>query len=318
VEHHRICVAGSINVDLVAYVDASPEAARYSGGLGFQMSAGGKSLNTAMTIAALAPVQLLGRVGADDFGAFITRTLTAAGVDAHGLVVDAGAGTGVGHVRVSAAGEYDTVVVPGANNDFAPGDIDGFLQDNPAPEFAVLNLEVPFGTTAHAARRFREVGATVVLNLSPVQAEARDLLPLADVVVLNGDEARLVLGLYEEQDPDVLLQELRARGASAVVLTLGSEGAAYVDDGGMPGRIEGTPATVVNTIGAGDSFLGGFVAALAAGYPFRKALAFADAAGRTVCGKAASYLTAADRLHLSPVSAPLAPPTPKAPEPSHG
>ncbi|MDN4609470.1 ribokinase [Arthrobacter burdickii] len=318
-EHHRICVAGSINVDLVAYVDASPEAARYSGGLGFQMSAGGKSLNTAMTIAALAPVQLLGRVGADDFGAFITRTLTAAGVDAHGLVVDAGAGTGVGHVRVSAAGEYDTVVVPGANNNFAPGDIDGFLRDNPAPEYAVLNLEVPFATTAHAARRFRGAGATVVLNLSPVvQAEARDLLPLADVVVLNADEARLVLGLDEEQDPDVLLQELHARGAAAVVLTLGSEGAAYIDDGGTRGRIAGTPATVVNTIGAGDSFLGGFVAALAARYPFRKALAFADAAGRTVCGKAASYLTAADRLHLTPVSAPLAPPTPKAPEPSHG
>ncbi len=317
-EPHRICVAGSINVDLVAYVGIAQDATGYADGRGFQMSAGGKSLNTAMTIAALAPVQLLGRVGKDDFGASITRTLTAAGIDAHGLVVDSSAGTGVGHVRVSTAGEYDTVVIPGANNNFAPEDIDHFLQHNPVPEYTVLNLEVPFATTEHAARRFREAGATVVVNLSPVHAEARDMLPLADVVVLNADEARLVLRLDNQQDPYVLLEGLRAQGAHAVVLTLGSDGAAYVGADGISGRIEGVPATIVNTIGAGDSFLGGFVAALAAGYCFQEALAFADAAGRTVCEKATSYLTSEDRLHLTTVSVHQAPPTPKAPESTHG
>ncbi len=319
-EHHRICVAGSINVDLVAYVDDSPEAARYSGGRGFQMSAGGKSLNTAMTIASLTPVELLGRVGDDDFGTFITRTLGAAGVGTEGIVVDDAEGTGVGHVRVSAAGEYDTVVVPGANNRFSPEDIDAYLKDTAAPRIAVLNLEVPLGTVLHAARSFRAAGASVVLNASPVQDGARALLALADVVVLNADEARLVLDLRDEHDATVLLGALRTAGARAAVLTLGAHGAAYVDDAGTVGRIAGVSARVVNTIGAGDSFLGGFVAALATGYSFRDALVFADRAGRIVCGKATSYLAPVDRLTLAdaPGAAPSSIPSLKEPEPSHG
>jgi ribokinase len=317
-EHRRICVAGSINVDLIAYVDDAPEAARYSGGRGFQMSAGGKSLNTAMTIAALRPVDLLGRIGDDDFGVFVGRTLGAARVGTEGIVVDDARGTGVGHVRVSAAGEYDTVVVPGANDGFSREDIDAYLEGNAAPHLAVLNLEVPLPTVLHAARSFRAAGASVILNASPVQEGARALLALADVVVLNADEARLVLDLPEEQDPPALLAALRAAGARAAVITLGAHGAAYVDDAGTRGRIRGVSARVVNTIGAGDSFLGGFVAALAAGHSFHDALVFADRAGRIVCGKQTSYLASTDRLALDDTQEAPSIPSLKEPEPSHG
>ncbi|MHA7210019.1 PfkB family carbohydrate kinase [Arthrobacter sp. MDT1-65] len=318
-EHHRICVAGSINVDLVAYLGDAQDATRYADGTGFQMSAGGKSLNTAMTIAALAPVQLLGRVGQDDFGAFIARTVTGAGIDVSSLIVDPEAGTGIGHVRVSAAGEYDTVVIPGANGHFAPGDVDRFLEENTAPDYAVLNLEVPLATTRHAVQRFRALGTTVVLNLSPIHEGAADLLPLVDVVVLNREEARLVLDRPGENDPDGLLQGLRDAGSLAAVLTLGSDGAAY-HDGGRTGRIHGTPATVVNTIGAGDTFLGAFVAGLASGRPFAEALTYADAAGRIVCGKSSSYLAGADRRDLEQLTLASEHPAPdlKASEPTHG
>lgn len=285
------------------------------------MSAGGKSLNTAMTIAALAPVQLLGRVGEDDFGAFIARTVTSAGIDAGSLVFDREAGTGVGHVRVSAAGEYDTVVIPGANGNFSPGDVDHFLKENDTPDYAVLNLEVPLRTTRHAVQRFRDLGTTVMLNLSPIQDGAKDFLPLVDVVILNREEAQIVLNQPGEKDPDRLLQGLRSAGASAAVLTLGSDGVAYIDAVRGTGRIHGTPATVVNTIGAGDTFLGAFVAGLAAGRNFAEALTYADAAGRIVCGKSSSYLAAADRLQLeqlTPTSERPTAPDLKASEPTHG
>jgi ribokinase len=321
VENHRICVAGSINVDLVAYLGNAQDATRYADGLGFQMSAGGKSLNTAMTIAALAPVQLLGRVGEDDFGAFIARTLTGAGIDVSSLIFDSDRGTGVGHVRVSAAGEYDTVVIPGANGNFAPEDVDRFLEDTTAPDYAVLNLEVPLATTRHAVQRFRALGTTVVLNLSPIQDGARDLLPLVDVVVLNREEAQLVLDEPGENDPDQLLKGLQDAGSLAAVLTLGSDGAAYLDGVGGTGRIQGSPARVVNTIGAGDTFLGAFVAGLASGRDFAEALAYADAAGRIVCGKSSSYLAGSDRQeleHLTLTSERLIASDLKASESTHG
>ncbi|MCQ2000703.1 PfkB family carbohydrate kinase [Arthrobacter zhaoxinii] len=320
-EHNRICVAGSINVDLVAYLGDAQDTTRYADGRGFQMSAGGKSLNTAMTIAALTPVQLLGRVGEDDFGAFIARTVATAGIGVNSLIFDPEAGTGIGHVRVSAAGEYDTVVIPGANHNFAAGDVDRFLEKNTAPDYAVLNLEVPLPTVRHAALRFRALGATVVLNLSPVQDGAMELLPLADVVVLNREEAQLVLGQTGENDSDQLLQALRDAGSLAAVLTLGSEGAAYIDGVGGTGRIHGTPAKVVNTIGAGDTFLGAFVAGLASGRTFAEALIYADTAGRLVCVKSSSYLVGTDRPeleYLTRTSGRLTAPDLKASESTHG
>jgi ribokinase len=301
VRPHSICVAGSINVDLIAYLDTATDTARYAEGKAFGMSAGGKSLNTAMTIAALGPVQLVGRVGADDFGSFIARTLTTADITTTGLIIDGGAGTGIGHIRVSAEGEYDTVVIPGANGNFSPEDVDHILQDGEIPEYAVLNLEVPLRTSIHAARRFAASGSKVVLNLSPIQDGAKELLSLVDIVVLNREEAQLVLDQPNQHDPDVLLGALQEAGASAAVLTLGSEGAAYIDSEGHAGVVKGKPVPVVNSIGAGDTFLGAFVSALALGQSFKDALGFADAAGRIVCGKATSYLERIDCRDLEQI-----------------
>ena len=297
---HRICVAGSINVDLVAYLDASSDASRYAEGKSFGMSAGGKSLNTALTIAVLDNVHLVGRIGRDNFGAFIAETLVSAGMATDGLITDETASTGVGHVRVSAAGEYDTVVIPGANGNFSPDDIENVLERHGSPEYAILNLEVPLEACRHAAVRFRSAGSTVVINLSPVLIGAEALLPLADIVVLNREEAQIVLDRPEEDEPGALLRGLRDAGANAVVLTLGSEGAAYIDAEGLPDALVGTPVPVTNSIGAGDTFLGAFVAGLARGLTFAAALVAGDAAGRIVCQKPMSYLEATDRPQMEP------------------
>ncbi len=90
-------------------------------------------------------------------------------------------------------GEYDTVVIPGANGNFSPQISTPTSRIMNRRRFVVLNLEVPLPTVRRAATRFRELGSTVVLNLSPVHAEARTLLGLADVVVINRREACHVL-----------------------------------------------------------------------------------------------------------------------------
>jgi ribokinase len=118
-------VVGSLNADLIAYVGEEGSAASYATGSNFEMAAGGKSLNAAMSIASLDPsVTLVGRVGSDDLGNFITGTLRARGITTEGIIRDDRIHTGVGHVRVNPEGEYDTVVVPGANGNFSAADVD--------------------------------------------------------------------------------------------------------------------------------------------------------------------------------------------------
>lgn len=296
-----ICVVGSLNADLIAYLGADVSAASYVTGDSFEMAAGGKSLNAAMSIASLDPtVTLVGRVGSDDLGNFITGVLRERGITTEGIIRDDRVHTGVGHVRVNPEGEYDTVVVPGANGNFSPADVDGYLEGHEAPAFVVLNLEVPLPSVRRAATRFRELGSTVVLNLSPVHAEAKSLLRLADVVVMNLSEACHVLDVPQTIDIRLLLTALREAGAKTPVLTLGGGGVAALNGNDLV-QASVEPIRVVNSVGAGDSFLGTMVLAMANGHPLPVCLKAANEAGRLVCGRSESFLTPDDVRHIENV-----------------
>jgi ribokinase len=301
VQSTSICVVGSLNADLIAYIGAAGSAASYATGSNFEMAAGGKSLNAAMSIASLDPtVTLVGRVGSDDLGNFIAGTLRTRGISTEGIIFDDRAYTGVGHVRVNPEGEYDTVVVPGANGNFSAADVDAYLNGHEPPAFVVLNLEVPLPAVRRAAARFRELGSTVVLNLSPVHAEARTLLRLADVVVLNRSEACHVLDVPTDTDEGLLLTALREAGAKTPVLTLGDGGVVALDGNDLvEEKVE--PIRVVNSIGAGDSFLATMVLAMANDHPFAVSLRAANEAGRLVCSRAESFLTSDDIRHIENV-----------------
>lgn len=294
-------MVGSLNADLIAYVGEEGSAASYATGSNFEMAAGGKSLNAAMSVASLDPsVTLVGRVGSDDLGNFITGTLRSRGISTEGITRDERIHTGVGHVRVNPEGEYDTVVVPGANGNFSAADVDAYLDGHEPPAFVVLNLEVPLPAVRRAATRFRELGTTVVLNLSPVHAEARTLLRLADVVVLNRSEACHVLDVPPETDERLLLTALREAGARTPVLTLGGGGVVALDGNDVvQEKVE--PIRLVNSIGAGDSFLAAMVLAMANDHPFPVSLRAANEAGRLVCGRPESFLRPDDIRHIENV-----------------
>ncbi|MBC7763960.1 MAG: hypothetical protein H7201_19665 [Candidatus Saccharibacteria bacterium] len=288
----QICVAGSLNMDLIAYVGSSPAEASYSAGARFEFHIGGKSLNVAMSIAAFgAHVHLIGRVGNDIFGQEIRAAVAQAGISTAHITVDEKAQTGVGHVRVNSEGEYDTVVAGGANTNFSHHDIDSYLQSSAAPTLAVLNLEVPLDSVRYAAKRFRQAGCRVVLNLSPLQDHARSFLRLADILVLNLSEACTILNVAVDTDIRWMLAELRRESLATVVLTLGAAGLIAQEDGGDVITQTASPAAVVNSIGAGDSFLAVLVLAIGQGHSFANALRAASEGGRQACSQPESYLS---------------------------
>jgi ribokinase len=140
----------------------------------------------------------------------------------------------------------------------------------------------------------------VVLNLSPVHAEARSLLRLADVVVMNLSEACHVLDVPQDTDVLLLLTALREAGAKTPVLTLGGGGVAALNGNDLV-QADVEPIRVVNSVGAGDSFLGTMVLAMANSHPFPVCLRAGNEAGRLVCGRSESFLTPADVQRLEEV-----------------
>jgi sugar/nucleoside kinase (ribokinase family) len=128
-----------------------------------------------------------------------------------------------------------------------------------------------------AARRH---GATTSLDTNDDPADAWDpaglaaVLPVTDVLLPNAQEARALSGL---DDLEAAAEHLAARGPLVVVKD-GAEGA-LAHDGRAPTRTPAVPVEPRDTVGAGDSFDAGMIAALLAGLPMKQALALAAACG---------------------------------------
>ena len=152
-----VCVVGSLNADLIAYESDTWIPGAYNIGRHFELGAGGKGLNVAMSIAATGlPSYLVGRVGDDMFGQFILGALTAGRVRQDFVRIDPSAGTGIGHVRVNAQRDYDTCVVPGANDNVNESDTTSALDRGSRFSHVVMQFEIPLETVAEPPERSRD------------------------------------------------------------------------------------------------------------------------------------------------------------------
>lgn len=287
----RVCVVGSVNVDLLMTVDPRPVTPGYRLGSRFETLLGGKGLNTALSMAALAPddVIFLGRVGDDMYGDFVRNRLSGLGYLRSQLVSAPGEHTGIGHVRATPDGEYDTTVLVGANAHCGPSDVASLLDTSDGPLRWVTNMETPLAWWPSVSARGR--GDELWVNLSPVTEDAHSVLPHASVVVVNHIEAAALVGVSDRVGGDELALELSTRTPAVTVVTAGAEGAWLAEQG--QGLIH-SPAhrtEVVSTVGAGDSFFAALAIARGRGCDWHQALHVATTAGSVVAGSADNFLT---------------------------
>lgn len=286
-----ILVVGSINADLIAYLDDSKRIGNYVFGEDFRFNLGGKGLNQAVNVASSGQnVILVGRVGDDSFGHEILRKLAVRGVSTEHIVCDRIAHTGIGHVRVNRFGEYDTVVINGANSFLDNEQIDTVALLDLNISYVLMNYEILSGVVEYAANIFRKLGARTIINLSPITDGVTYSVSAADYLITNMEEAQAALRV-SESDPAKLVQLLKEKGAKNVVITRGSKGVLGVDLDGNSFSLEREPINVENSIGAGDTFLAIFAVALNAGCTFRESLEVANFAAAKVCTKKESFLS---------------------------
>jgi len=256
-----VVVVGSANLDLVATVDRLPGHGETVPGSSFAEYPGGKGLNQAVAAARTgASVAFVGALGDDSAADILRAVMTADGIDSS-HVTTVPIATGRALIGVAATGENSIIVVAGANGTITATAI-------PAARVVLTQLEVPLDAVERALRSGRAAGAITVLNPAPVQPIDASILRWCDIVVPNEHEVDLLGGVAR----------LLALGAGAVVVTMGSRGAAlHAADGVV--HIEPFSVVPVDTTGAGDTFSGSLCARLAAGDDLPTALRFASAAG---------------------------------------
>lgn len=267
-----VVVVGSVNVDLVTYVERLPRPGETVIGGTFARAHGGKGANQAVAAARLgARVVLVGMVGDDDLGASARAELEREGVDAAG-VGTAGAHTGVAQILVDRAGENLIAVASGANDELTAERVERALARVDAPSAVVLSvLEVPDGAVLAAARGARARGWAFVLNPAPARPVPDEVLACCAVVTPNEHELD---GLGRASAGDVL-----DAGAGAVVVTRGAAGAELLRAGRPVHRQRAFDARPVDTTGAGDAFSGALAWALAERRRLEDAVELAAAAG---------------------------------------
>ncbi|MFT5590219.1 MAG: ribokinase [Bradyrhizobium sp.] len=278
-----IVIIGSINMDLVLRVPRMPAAGETLCGSAFRTIPGGKGANQAVACARLtaggAPaVALIGCLGDDGFGDTLRAALVAEGIDVSHVSTMAGVASGIASILVDANGQNSIVIAGGANDLLTPGHIDAARSLIAQASIVVLQLETPLVTVEYAINLAHALGKIVVLNPAPAPSTHLPAAMLArvDYLIPNEIEAAMLAGTAPE-DVVAAAAALRASGCRNVLVTLGAKGvhAALAE---ATRAFAAHPVAAVDSTAAGDTFIGGFVAALAGGEPVADAIALGQRA----------------------------------------
>jgi ribokinase len=281
----RVCVVGSVNMDMGFDVDTLPHPGETVLAASFRSTPGGKGANQAVAAArAGAQVQFVGAVGDDTAATALRAHLTANDVGTDGLITVPGP-SGSAVVVVDSTGENLIVAAPGANGRLAldSASLRGLVADC---DVLLLQLEIPVPTATAAAREAHSAGATVIVNASPPggdPGELADLAKVTDVVVVNETEAAHWVWPVPHR-----------------VITRGARGVTYAGDGEEL-TVAAPIVKVVDTSGAGDVFAGVLAAGWAHGHDHALRRACAAGALATLmpgAGDCAPYAEAIDDATL--------------------
>jgi ribokinase len=277
----NVVIVGSLNMDLVVRAARLPRGGETLAGQSFVTVPGGKGANQAVAAARLgARVAMVGCVGDDAYGVQLREALLAEGIDCAAVETQASQSSGVAMIVVDDQSQNAIVIVAGANGQVSPASIERVDALLAQAQVVICQLEIPLATVGEVLKRARALGKTVILNPAPVSAPLpADWYPCIDYLIPNESEASILTGRPVDSVASAQLaaSALLAAGVGKVIITLGGEGAWFAD-AGHSRHFPAARVQAVDTTAAGDTFVGGFAAALAQGRGETAAIEFGQRA----------------------------------------
>jgi sugar/nucleoside kinase (ribokinase family) len=259
---------------------------------------GGCASNAGIDLAKIGlSVGVLGKIGDDGFGRFISDSLVKEGVDVTGLVSDPAFGTSASLVLVDGSGERTFLHCYGANAEYHLSDVRMDVIERSKLLFIAGTMLLPGFDGAPAAELLEKASRMGVVTVLDTAWDSKGrwmhilspCLPHLDYFLPSYEEAVQLSGL---EDPERIARFFLDRGVrKAVAVKLGKDGCLVADRAGLVARIPTyASAKVVETTGAGDAFCAGFTAGLSKGWDLLECARFANATG-TFCVTAAGATT---------------------------
>ena len=290
----KIINFGSINIDHVYRVPHLVKPGETLSSLDLVTGLGGKGANQSVAIArAGVSVAHVGRVFKGDRWA--VELLASTGVDTDNIALIEGA-SGHAIIQVDDQGENAIVLHGGANQSFSIADIESALNHNQQARYLLMQNET--NLLAETFELAQAKGIKIVLNPAPMTDNIKDL-PLAklDTLIVNRGEAEALCGAA---DIDQMTQQMAALAPQTrVVVTLGGDGAMLLANGEVT-HMNSPSVDVVDTTGAGDTFVGYFLAGVAEGMNDHDALQRACLAGSIAVTRQGAITAIPDRSEVNP------------------
>lgn len=250
----RIAVVGSINADLVVQMPKLPGRGETVSSAEPAWFPGGKGANQAVAASRMGgDVTMFGAVGTDEPGQMCLTALEQSGVGI-GLVQKVSSPTSTALVMVEHSGENQIVVADGANQ-FASFDSD-FVA---AADGVIVQFEIPESVVLEVAKATKGI---FCVNAAPVRDISNELAALIDVLIVNEHE----------------FAQLGNPNSGLVVVTAGAGKVIAYQNGEVVATSQPPKVEAIDTVGAGDTFVGAFVVAYASGKSISDSLDVACAA----------------------------------------
>jgi sugar/nucleoside kinase (ribokinase family) len=245
---------------------------------------GGDAMNESMVLARLGKkVGLVGKVGDDAFGHMVLQNAKENKVDTSNVKVDSSTITSTSIVLINKNGIRNIVYCNGNNQSFSLGDIDLSVIKRAKMVNIGSLLGLPELDKSGAEIIFKEAKANHVITSADTNhdicgiglAGIKGILKYTDIFMPSYYEAK---ALTNETDPEKMADVFLNCGVKTIVIKLGINGC-LIKDTKESFLLPTCDANTIDTTGAGDNFVAGFLTGILNGWSLRKSGMFANAAG---------------------------------------
>jgi sugar/nucleoside kinase (ribokinase family) len=284
---HGVTCLGIIVADVIAKtVDSLPEKGKLNLIEQIELHLGGCASNAAVDLQKLGVnTAIIGKVGNDGFGSFVTNEMKLNGVNVEGIKISDTSRTSASVVSVHLNGERSFLHHIGANAEFCKDDIDFLVIQNSKILFIAGALLMPGfdgESSAEILKKTKEAGIITVMDTAwdstgKWMEKIKPCLPHLDYFIPSFEEAEMISG---KSDPEEIADVFLKEGTKTAVIKLGSKGCFIKNQNGEKysiGIFEGIKA--VDTTGAGDAFASGFITGILNGWDLYSSGKFANAVG---------------------------------------
>ena len=253
----KVIVFGGINMDLFAYIPRSTREGETITASSIEFYLGGKGANQAVAASRLgAEVAFVGTVGKDEFGEKLIRMISSENIDTSLINSKAGQ-SGTALINVLENSNNEVISYPGTNKLTQHAYIDeGSLSE---AEIIICQMEVNEEETFNLFKRAKQKNCKTILNLAPYKKIRSEILTLTDVLIVNETEfselSGIELNLINEDINIDIINSPESLKSIDLIVTLGKRGV-LIFSKGKKTFIAAEQVKAIDTVGAGDCFVG--------------------------------------------------------------